>query len=197
MIRNKFIHPKIQKAFISKINGPIEHNQLLKETITYARVNKKTLHVRFCDLEDDFGSLSHDLIQFSMERYQFPDNVCEYVGNLYNNLQGTIVTKGWQSSPFTFQHGIFQGDPWSPIIFLTVFNPLLEKLRLESKRGYDLNGVKIITTLFVDDFILITKHRYTHQRLINDLQKWTTSMGLKLKPSKCKNLLCVVESQQQ
>ncbi len=46
---------KIQKTFIFKINGTIERNQLLQETITHAKVIKKTLHVTFFDLGDTFG----------------------------------------------------------------------------------------------------------------------------------------------
>jgi hypothetical protein len=54
MMLNKFIDPAIQKAFIKKVNGTIEHNILLHEIIDHAKANNKTV-----DLEDAFGSVSH------------------------------------------------------------------------------------------------------------------------------------------
>ena len=188
MIDNSYIDPTIQKAFIHRINGTIEHNILLHEIIKHARSNKKTVHISFFDLEDAFGSVSHDLINLSLKRYGFPENIVSYINNLYSKLNSTVVTKSWQSQQFLFKKGIFQGDPWSPIIFLTVFNPLLEKLKMETNHGYDLNGKKVITTPFADDFNLITCHKKTHQRLINQISMWTKSMGLTLKPVKCRSL---------
>ncbi len=139
-------------------------------------------------LEDAFGSVTHELIDLSLKRYGLPANVSSYMKNLYSRLNSSVVTKSWQSQQFLFRKGIFQGDPWSPIIFLIVFNPLLEQLTKEEKFGYDLNGKKVITTPFADDFNLITCHKTTHQRLINKIATWTKSMGLTLKPIKCRSL---------
>jgi len=188
MLKNHYIDSKTQKAFISKINGTIEHNQLLQQVISHAKVHKKTLHVTFFDLEDAFGSVSHELISHSLNRYYFPPEIKNYISSLYNNLEGTVVTQEWKSHPFKFHKGIFQGDPWSPIIFLIVFNPLLEKLSTLKEKGYNMNDHKIITTPFADDFNLITSDKRQHQWIINNLQSWTVSMKLKLKPIKCVSL---------
>ena len=56
------------------------------------------------------------------------------------------------------------------------------------KFGYNLNGERVITLPFADDFKLITTDKRRHQLIINQLQDFTSLMGLKLKPSKCKSL---------
>ena len=95
----------------------------------------------------------------------------------------------WSSEPFRFNKGVFQGDPLSPIIFLIVFDPIIQHLKIvESQYGYDLNGTRYITLPFADDFCLITTHKRTHQRLMNELSELTASMNLTLKPVKCKSL---------
>ena len=38
-----------------------------------------------------------------------------------------------------------------------------------------------------DDFCIITTNKARHQKLINEIQENTESMGLKLKPSKCRS----------
>ena len=98
------------------------------------------------------------------------------------------MTPQWRSDPFPFRRGVFQGDPVSPIIFLMAFNPVLLHLQLQAEIvGYNLNSVKIVTLPYADNFCLITTHSGTHQRIINSIHKNITSMGMRLKPSKCRS----------
>ncbi len=114
-----------------------------------------------------------------------------YFTNLYSHLHVVVKIKTCQLNPFSFKKCIFQGDPWSPITFLTVFKPILECLAKESPFGYYLNGKKVITTPFSDDFNLISTHKTSHQSIINNISVWTKSINLKLKPPKCVSLsLC-------
>ncbi len=189
LIGNGFIDSSMQKAFINNINGTIEHNQLLQEIISHARVNKRTCHVTFFDLKDAFGSIPHELIEHCLERYKIPNNVKSYIMELYSNISGVVSGNGWFSEEFTFQRGVFQGDPLSPTIFITVFNPLLEYLKSESKHGYKLNNnTNVISTPFADDFNVITSHSRAHQRILKNVERFAKSMNLVLEPTKCKSL---------
>ena len=68
-------------------------------------------------------------------------------------------------------------------------NPLIEDLlRFEESDGYCLEGRSFISLPFADNFNLITRDVRKHRRLMARLQNLTTSMGLKLKPRKCKSL---------
>lgn len=55
------------------------------------------------------------------------------------------------------------------VIFVTVFNHLLEKLEVESNCDYGLNGIKIFATPFPEHFNSITTYRSTHPIIINNL----------------------------
>ena len=189
LTRNRFINPDIQKAFLKGINGCVEHNQLLQEAIAFAKSKKKTVHVTFFDLADAFGSISHTLISHSMKRFMLPVNTIQYVEMLYSRLNGSVCGPGWTSNNFKFRRGTFQGDPLSPIIFLMCFNPILEYLEnIRNVHGFNLDGDRVITTPYADDFNLITSNKVQHQKIINDLHSKTQSMGLTLKPSKCRSL---------
>ena len=183
------IYPHVQKAFINGINGCVEHNQVLHEIISHSKTTKRTVHVTFFDLADAFGSVSHELISHSLRRFHVPNNLSVYIENLYGRLQGVVKCKKWSSETFMFKKGVFQGDPLSPIIFLSCFNPLIEYLsQMKDSQGYDLNGTRIITTPYADDFNLITNNKVQHQKIIDKLHSYTSTMGLKLKPSKCCSL---------
>ena len=66
---NNYINEKVQKAFLPKIKGTIEHNVVLEEIRSQAKTNKKMVHVTFFDLEDAFGSVPHPLIIHTLKRF--------------------------------------------------------------------------------------------------------------------------------
>ena len=61
----------------------------------------------------------------------------------------------------------------------------------KEKYGYEVSipdgpSMKKICIPFADDFNLITKNKIQHQKLQDDLQEKVQSMGLTLKPKKCR-----------
>ncbi len=126
---------------------------------------------------------------YALKRYKIPENVQEYIRNLYSGLTGTVIGPDWESNPFVFKRGVFQGDPLSPTIFIKVFNPLLEYLKSEIKHGYKLdNKTSVITTPFADDFNIISCHAKAHQTIIRNVQRFASTMNLILEPNKCKSI---------
>ncbi len=188
-LSNKLMDPETQKAFLKGINGCVEHTFVMNELLANARSRKRTLHVTFFDLADAFGSVEHNLIHHTMERNKLPNSICLYIQNLYSRLEGEVLGPGWQSAPFNFRRGVFQGDPLSPIIFLAVFDPIIQHLKLkEETHGYDLEGKRYITLPFADDFCLLTSDKRKHQKLMTEILDITSSMNLTLKPIKCKTM---------
>ena len=188
VIQNSYIDSSLQKGFLQGISGCTDHNTVIHEIIKHAKSSHRTVHFTWFDMEDAFGSVPHSLIDFSMSRYGIPKPVHSYIMNLYSSLTGFVSTQQWQSEPFKFKKGIFQGDPLSPLIFLMCFNPMIEFLSQNDSYGYNLNGTNFITAPYADDFCLITGNKRMHQRLINQISAHTQSLGLKLKPGKCKSL---------
>ena len=139
----------------------------MQEIVNHCKLNRKTLHVTWFDLEDAFGSVPHDLIPTALERMRLPENIRTYISSLYSKLQGKVKTKEFTSDTFHFKKGVFQGDPLSPLVFLICCNPIIEKLKESETFGYNLNGEKFITLPFADDFNLITAHKNRHQKIIN------------------------------
>ena len=145
----------MQKAFIPGINGCIEHNVIMEEAIKQARVGKKTLHATLFDVEDAFSSVPHTLIQETLVRNHLPPNIIQYFSSCYTQAQAVVETPSWRSAPFPFRRGVFQGDPISPIIFLMVFNPILQDLKREEERiGFKIGDSHHVTLPYADDFCL-------------------------------------------
>ena len=188
---NKLIDPTLQKAFIPGINGCIEHNIVIYEVIKDPKNRKKTCHITFFDLEDAFGSAPHSLIDHTLERNFIPPIIRKYFHNMYKHSTAVVESNAWRSDPFKFKRGVFQGDPISPVIFLLVFNTIPQHLQSLSHKGYKVGDIPVVTLPYADDFCLISTHLATHQKLIDSINTQVLSMGMKLKPSKCRSFsLC-------
>ena len=89
--------------------------------------------------------------------------------------------------------GVFQGDPYSGVIFLIIFNPIIEYIKKHKEtQGYELKtetSVKFVsTTPFADDFNIISRNSTKHQQLVKDVETKLKTMGLVLKAPKCRSL---------
>ena len=108
-INNKYLDPTTQKVYIEGVNGCMEHITVIQELIQHAKVNRKTLHVTWFDLQDAFGSVSHQVIPITMAHYNNPSQIINYITNLYSNLQGRVKTSEWVTDVFSFLKGLFHG----------------------------------------------------------------------------------------
>ena len=74
------------------------------------------------------------------------------------------------------------------MIFLMAFNPILEYLQEVRHLGYKMGENEQFSTLpYADDFCLVTTDLRTHQKIINKIAEKINSMGMKIKPSKCRS----------
>ena len=69
---NKFIDIAVQKGFLPRVSGCVEHTQALMETLTDAKRRKHKITVCWLDLANAYGSVSHNLIQFAAKWYHVP-----------------------------------------------------------------------------------------------------------------------------
>ena len=87
MKNNSYFDISIQKGFISDMAGCVEHTTMLSELLKNAKTTNRQITVCWTDLENAFGSLSHDLIQFALGWYNFPLYFREFVYNYYEGLR--------------------------------------------------------------------------------------------------------------
>ena len=118
-------------------------------------------------------------------------------------MKGKVFTTAWESDAFRFLRGVFQGDPFSGINFLTIFTPIIEYIKqFKQTHGYEVTlkdnetpAKFVITTSFADNFNIITNNKDTdnHQELITQVEEKIKFMGLVLKPRKSRSLSIVQE----
>ena len=136
LLKNGITNPSIQKGFLSGVNpGTAEHIFTTIAIIDYAIQHGSPLVVTFLNLQNAFGSVAQfDHRHFySYQTTRQTDH--EYLQRL---LQAHCVCETENPYLFKIKRGTFQGDTLSPVIFLTVFNPLIELSSRLTTSGFSL-----------------------------------------------------------
>ena len=98
-----------------------------------------------------------------------------------------ISTKQWSTSPLCCNI-VFQGDPFSVIVFNTVINTLALQLKqVQPTLGYRLHksAYTMDALLFADDVTLLAKSSKDQQKLCNVVSDWCRLSKLVIKIPKC------------
>ena len=86
MLKNGYIDTRVQKGFIERLAGCVEHFETVHAALLDARTRKKNLCVRWIDLANAYGSVRHSMILFTLEWYYIPDAFCEVIFMYYEKL---------------------------------------------------------------------------------------------------------------
>lgn len=131
-----------------------------------------------------------ELLDKILRAFGFSDNRCNMVARSFNNCHYSILVNGKASGFFTARHGIKQGDPLSPALFILANEYLSRGLNHMFSSSPDLyfgseKGVKVSHLAYADDLILFTRGRTSGLKKIMDyLQHYENVSGQKINKSK-------------
>jgi len=187
MLDNNYMDTCIQKAFINGIPGCTEQQCKLASIIQEARKKHRSLSVCWLDLANAYGSVHHQLIHFTLNNYHAPDKMMNIVSSLYSGLGATVTADGWATPVIPFQIGVYQGDPFSVVIFNTVMCTLIDALQ---DLGYSFSQSKRTVNLiqYADDTCLVGSGPARCQQLLQAVEKWLQWTGMQAKVPKCHSL---------
>ena len=82
----------LQKAFMTGIPECTEQSSKLAAALREAHTKHRSITVCWLDLANAYGSVHHNLIQFSLQHYNAPCKLTEIVTSLYSDLQALITS---------------------------------------------------------------------------------------------------------
>jgi hypothetical protein len=192
MVDNGYINIAIQKAFLSGVPGCIEHTAKLDEALRLAKELKRPICVSFIDLENAYGSVKHNHLQFALNWYHVPATACKLIFQYYECQMAQVHTDKFRTVWFQMGKGVFQGCTGSTGLFNVAFNLLLDGINQPHNKelGFRLpdDPEPLLLSGYADDVSLVTEAPDDNQRVMDEFQlllEWTGSM--RLKPGKCRS----------
>ncbi|GAU18899.1 hypothetical protein TSUD_228890 [Trifolium subterraneum] len=173
--------------------GTSDNAIVLHEIIHFMRrsKNKKGYAAFKLDLEKAFDNVNWDFLHNCLLDFGFPDITIKLIMHCVTSPTYSILWNGTQLPHFKPTHGLRQGDPLSPYLFIIC----MEKLSIVInnavlQKNWDpvtisKNGPHLSHLLFADDVLLFTKAKNSQINFITNLfERFSHSSGLKINLTK-------------
>ena len=115
-ILNDLIKPQ-QKGFI-KGRDISECTREIYDCMYECEVNEVPGLILLIDFHKAFDSIAWDFIHYTLNQFQFPKDIQQWIHMLQKNAESRVSQSGWLSEPFYLHRGCRQGDPLSPYVFI-------------------------------------------------------------------------------
>ena len=156
-------------------------NQLIEKSNEY----QLDLCIGFIDYEKAFDSIEHlNLFQALREIGINEGYVC-ILEDIYTDATSRIHLDSDVSEIVKISRGVRQGDTLSPKVFTAAMEAIFKKLPLD-ERGINVDGEMLTDLRFADDVALTTSTVKDMETQLNDLNKESKKVGLKMHKGKTK-----------
>ena len=181
------IDSTVQKAYLPGISGCTEQSIELATALREAHSKHRSISVCWLDLANEYGSVHHGLIEFSLQHYGAPSKLLHIVTNMYSNLQSIITCPQWSTKTIPLKIGVYQGDTLLVVIFNIVMCTLADSLANFHHLGYNVSQSqrRIHLLQYADDTCLIGDGPASCQELLRGVDRWLDWSGMKAKIPKC------------
>jgi len=149
------------------------------------------LWIAAVDYVKAFDSVEHRSLWDALSEQGVPPGYVELLKKLYSDQKGMVVTDQW-SKYFDISRGTKQGDPLSSLLFNSLLEHILRKLKptWSARRvgiEMSLGTETYLTNLrFADDILLLAHSKKQITDMLQDLQDEAAKHGLQIHPDKTK-----------
>jgi hypothetical protein len=140
-----------------KTAGTSELAVAATELVLNAKRKKENLILTALDLSKGFDRVPRELLWQSLAESGIKGKLWMAIKSTYDGAHTKIKIKGSTSKEFSFQQGIKQGSPLSPLLYVIYMRRLLVKLQ-ESLTGPTIGNFQIPGLMYVDDLLLASRN---------------------------------------
>ncbi|CAF4930089.1 unnamed protein product [Pieris macdunnoughi] len=176
----------MEQAGFRKNFATIDHIHTVKQIIEKYSEYNKTVYMAFIDYTKAFDSIKHEVIWESLENQGVSGAYINIIKQIYANCNARIQMETLGKT-FKIERGVRQGDPLSPKLFSAVLENIFRKLEW-NEFGLNIDGRKLHHLRFADDIVLFEENPHKLGEMIQDLNKESEKVGLKMNTSKTKLL---------
>ena len=170
MIKNGYLDNSIQKGMNGVGDSVFENTVHTRSMLSDAMKHSKNIYVASLDIKQAYGSIRFPLIRYCLKKYNFDDDLINYVMTYYNNMKVRFICDGKLSEEeFYWRKGLLQGDNLANVLFLICMNSVLSKMQNEyGALGFNIQENIKITPSCVDVIKSMTKMT---DKLVTDVSK--------------------------
>ena len=178
--------PEEQKGGRKKSRG--RKDQLLIDKAILKEVKKlnKNMTMSWIDYKKAYDMVLHSWIKEILHITGVAANIQHLLTNSMENWGTLLSSNGKELGKVVIKRGIFQGDSFSPLLFVMAMIPLTMILR-KADAGYRLNGSteEVNHLLFMSDLKLYGRSKDELEMLVETVKLFSDDVGMKFGLEKC------------
>ena len=175
-----------KKGVEGKCQGTKDQLAIDKCILRNCKRRKTNLSMAWIDFKKAYDMVPHSWILESMRILGVATNIIELVEKSMPSWKTNLFSDGKLLGSVKIKRGIFQGDSFSPLMFIIALIPITHVLR-STKMGYQIekDGPSLNHTLFMDDLKLFGKSEKEIDSLVKTVQHCSADIGMEFGVSKC------------
>ena len=109
--------------------------------------------------------------------------------SMYDVVKACIRYNSKHSDFLNSYTGLKQGDPSSPLLFMLFINDLVDNINANLENIFELDELMLFIILYADDAVVFAKSKESLQSLLNDIELYCGTWGLKINTRKTKVMI--------
>ena len=178
--------PVEQKGCRKSSRGTKDHLTIDKLVLKNCKKRLTNLCMSWIDFKKAYDMVPHSWITESMKLFGLAENLVKFMTSSMEHWSTDLFCNNSHLGNVKIRRGIFQGDSFSPMLFIIALIPLTLVLR-KINMGYKLSkdGPMINHMFFMDDLKLFAKSENEIDSLVQSVQLCCKDIGMEFGISKC------------
>lgn len=159
----------------------------LTNLIKLATHTKRPMHLCYIDLRKAYDSVSHEGLWTTLRAMHISDHFIALLQSAYSDNTTQIITPHGLTDNVTITRGLRQGCPLSPLLFILLLEPLLQRMA----RDPDCPGMQcrilsddiatcVKSLAYADDVALVAHSRQDLQRALDHFSEFCNYHGMNI-----------------
>ena len=178
--------PDEQKGCRKSCQGTKDQLAIDRCILQNCKRRKTNLSMAWIDYKKAYDMVPHSWIVSTMEMVGLADNIVNLISGSMDKWKTNLYADGKHLGVVPIKRGIFQGDSFSPLLFVIALLPLTHVLR-EADMGYQMekNGEKVNHLFFMDDLKLYGNSDNQIDSLVRTVWQCSEDICMEFGISKC------------
>ena len=183
---NNQLLPEEQKGCRKNSRGTKDQLLIDRAVLREAKKLKKNVAMSWIDYKKAYDMVPHSWIKEVMNITGVAENIKKLMTSSMENWGTVLTSNGKELGSVSIRRGIFQGDSFSPLLFVMAMIPLTVWLR-KVEVGFRFSGsrVKVNHLLFMDDLKLYGQSENELDMLVSVVKEYSDDIGMQFGLDKC------------
>ncbi|CAF2065175.1 unnamed protein product [Rotaria magnacalcarata] len=175
-----------EQAGFRKDRSTVQQILILRLLAEKAKRNGTKIYNCFIDFQKAFDTIKHKIIWATLRSYGVDNKLVILLEKIYGKSRSAVRIGKGIGEWFQTTVGTRQGDPLSPLLFITYLERIMDKTTAKFN-GVNISGTYVNNLRFADDIDLINENHSILQKHLEQITKTAEEAGLLINIQKQKH----------